>query len=463
MQVFNLRDHLVHDYSNFIRSFIRINDERILQKVDQELEGGRLWPDPLIQLNPHFEEGGWIEDLVKEGILHEQCKDIFRSKRDETNGAGYAMKLHRHQREAILAARAHQNYVMTTGTGSGKSLCYIIPIVDYILKNGSGKGLKAIIVYPMNALANSQMGELQKFLDPLHSGKNLPVTFQRYTGQESDSEKKKIIENPPDILLTNYVMLELLLTRVKEQALIEAAKGLQFLVFDELHTYRGRQGADVAYLIRRLKDRLQLDTVLSIGTSATMSTEGTLADQREQVTKVASALFGAEFKPDNIIGEYLVRISKAPDFSDKGFIEDLKVEVSKASNLLLPKTYQAFIERPIVRFVEGSLGVRIDPDSNRLVRQTPKSIKGRKGLDQKLSEKTGTDLHVCAQAIEATLLQGSACEDPQTKRKPFAFKVHQFFSRGDRVYASLESESERYITLHGQQFVPNQRQKILLR
>lgn len=462
MQVFRLRENLVKDYSNFIKSFIRINDERILTKVDQELEDGLLWPDPLIQLNPHFEDGGWIDDLVGDGILHEKCKDIFRVKRDETNGVGVAMKLHRHQREAILAARELRNYVMTTGTGSGKSLCYIIPIVDHILRTGSGNGIKAIIVYPMNALANSQIGELQKFLDPLHSETNLPVTFQRYTGQESDSEKKRIVENPPDILLTNYVMLELLLTRVKEKALIESARNLSFLVFDELHTYRGRQGADVAYLIRRLKNRLNLEKVLCIGTSATMSTEGSYEDQNRQVAKVASELFGEEFSEKSVIGEYLIRISQEPDFSDPIFLKGLKDDTQKGNDLILPKNYQAFIEKPIVRYVENTLGVRFDKESKRLLRETPRRITGRKGLDTELSNITQIDSATCAEAIEATLLQGGACENPQTKRKPFAFKVHQFFSRGDRVYSSLEIESERYVTLHGQQYVPNQRNKILL-
>jgi ATP-dependent helicase YprA (DUF1998 family) len=113
------------------------------------------------------------------------------------------------------------------------------------------KGIKAIIVYPMNALANSQMGELSKFLK-LGFPDNKPlVTFERYTGQESDEEKNRIMANPPDILLTNYVMLELILTRPKEQkSLVTNAQGLRFLVLDELHTYRGRQGADVAMLVR---------------------------------------------------------------------------------------------------------------------------------------------------------------------------------------------------------------------
>lgn len=89
------------------------------------------------------------------------------------------MRLHRHQADAYAAARRNENYVLTTGTGSGKSLSYIIPIVDYVLRNGSGRGIQAIIVYPMNALANSQYGELKKFLcDGYPDGRGLlPLTF----------------------------------------------------------------------------------------------------------------------------------------------------------------------------------------------------------------------------------------------------------------------------------------------
>jgi ATP-dependent helicase YprA (DUF1998 family) len=138
--------------------------------------------------------------------------------------------------------------VLTTGTGSGKSPSYIVPIVDRILRRGSGDGIKAIVIYPMNALANSQAGEARKFLSYGYPDGQGPVTFPRYTGQKDDAERRDIVANPPDILLTNFMMAELILTRVHEQGLVRAAQGLQFLVLDELHTYRGRQGADVALL-----------------------------------------------------------------------------------------------------------------------------------------------------------------------------------------------------------------------
>jgi ATP-dependent helicase YprA (DUF1998 family) len=159
----------------------------------------------------------------------------------------------------IETARSGKSYVLTAGTGSGKSLAYIIPIVDRVLRQEPPEpGVKAIIVYPMNALANSQVGELEKFLRYGYGIDQEPVTFARYTGQEQGEERDAILRRPPDILLTNYMMLELMLTRPDEhRKLVDAAQGLQFFVLDELHTYRGRQGADVAMLVRRVRDACQ--------------------------------------------------------------------------------------------------------------------------------------------------------------------------------------------------------------
>lgn len=184
-------------------------------------------------------------DQLDAAVIHEECRRVFRIK-PEPKREGKPLRLHRHQAEAVKVARTGANYVLTTGTGSGKSPAYIIPIVDQVIRHGSGRGIQAIVVYPMNALANSQERELRKFLCHGYPDGRGPVTFARYTGQERDEERQRIIAHPPDILLTNYVMLELLLTRPYEKGLVRAASGLKFLVLDELHTYRGRQGADVA-------------------------------------------------------------------------------------------------------------------------------------------------------------------------------------------------------------------------
>ncbi len=253
MNIFDFRQRLIDDYAAYTRSFIQIRDPHVRQYVNAQLEAGVLWPDPLIQLNPSFEPGATIDQLVAEGVLHVECSRAFRIKPDAAS-TGWPLQLHRHQTEAIHIAREGHPYVLTTGTGSGKSMAYIVPAVDFVLRRGSRRGIQAIVVYPMNALANSQRGELRKFLCHGYPEGHGPVTFERYTGLESTDERERILAQPPDILLTNYVMLELILTRPQERLLIQAAQGLQFFVLDELHTYRGRQGADVAMLIRRVRE-----------------------------------------------------------------------------------------------------------------------------------------------------------------------------------------------------------------
>jgi ATP-dependent helicase YprA (DUF1998 family) len=226
MDVFELRNRLVGDYANYTRSFIKIADPRIRAKVDSDLEAGAFWPEPLLQLNPTFKPGGTIDDLISEGALHRECARIFRIEKTETDHTGKALVLHTHQTEAIRKAKEEKSYVLTSGTGSGKSLTYIVPIVDHVLRRGAGKGIQAIVVYPMNALANSQYEELRKFLKTGYEEGKSPVRFARFTGQDKGAEREEIRSNPPDILLTNYMMLELLLTRREDREQIERAPRL---------------------------------------------------------------------------------------------------------------------------------------------------------------------------------------------------------------------------------------------
>ena len=287
MDVFDLRDRIIADYGAYVRSFVAIKDERIQRLVSEEMQAGFLWPDPLIQLSPSFEPGDTLQQLIDEQVLHPECINIFRDKREDGEDRG-PLRLHRHQVEGIRAAGAGDNYVLTTGIGSGKSLTYIVPIVNHVLRRGGGRGIQAIIVYPMNALANSQMGELEKFLCRGYPNGRGPVTFKRYTGQESDDDRKRIIANPPDILLTNYVMLELVLTRPWDYQLIKAAQGLRYLVLDEIHTYRGRRGADVAMLVRRVREACDATRLLHVGTSATLTDEGSWRERQAAVASVAT-------------------------------------------------------------------------------------------------------------------------------------------------------------------------------
>ena len=288
--VFSFRDRIIEEYSLFSRSFTRIAATDIRYEVERQYAAGRYWPEPLIQINPNYRRKGTVQELANEGILHQACGDIFQTGKAEGNPQ--PLILYAHQMEALAKGQSRQSYVVTTGTGSGKSLAFFLPIIDRIVKvktTDNTPHTRAIVIYPMNALANSQLEELDKFLYGYPDGAR-PFTVARYTGQETKAERQAIADNPPDILLTNFMMLELILTRYEEtdRRVVEHCHGLEFLILDELHTYRGRQGADVALLVRRLRDRLQASALVCIGTSATMSNADDLADRNKTVAAVAS-------------------------------------------------------------------------------------------------------------------------------------------------------------------------------
>ena len=293
--------------------------------VQTSFERGDLWPEPLLQLNPAYEEAGDLRELIHPNFLHADCEAIF---------TGY--RHYRNQREAIQLGVAGNDFVVTSGTGSGKSLTYIGTIFNHLLRAGKPMppGVSAVVVYPLNALVNSQEEELRRYAENYRKarGEDFPIRFAKFTGQEDLVRRKELEADPPHIVLTNYMMLELLLTRGGQQNIRQAIYDKsRFLVFDELHTYRGRQGADVGLLIRRIRARAK-HPVVCIGTSATMVSGGTVAGQKERVAHVASQLFGKPFASGAVIQESLIR--RFPTVP-KG--EDLKAAVCATLPLDAPE------------------------------------------------------------------------------------------------------------------------------
>jgi len=458
VDVFEVRDQLVRDYRSFTAAFVEPRDERISRFLAEQLARGAQWPDPWLSLNPNFAAGGTVSELVDAGRLHPECDQIFRVKENRDDPGRRPITFHHHQADAIDAASSGKSYVLTTGTGSGKSLAYIVPIVDRVLRSkdeGAGRGVKAIIVYPMNALANSQVLELEKFLRYGYGDGAEPVTFARYTGQENPDERRLILADPPDILLTNYVMLDLVLTRPDERRhLISAAQGLQFLVLDELHTYRGRQGADVALLVRRVKDLCQSPDLQIVGTSATMASGGTSTERKAAVAAVATRLFGSEVAPERVIGETLVRAT-APGPADN---EELKAAIERGAKEHHTSDYESLAGDPLSAWIESTFGL-VEDETGALIRSAPTTVPA---AAETLSTATGIDPATCAGAIRNLLLAGSQARHPDHGRPLFAFRLHQFISKGDTVHVSLEPEETRHITGQYQLRVPHHPDKALL-
>jgi ATP-dependent helicase YprA (DUF1998 family) len=212
---------------------------------------------------------------------------------------------------------AAQPTIVTTGTGSGKTESFLVPLLDHARRAAARgeHGIKAIILYPMNALVTDQARRLANYLhdDPLLNGVTAGVYIggngkrRSPTRNQLVDNRDELRKNPPDILLTNYKMLDLLLLREADNPLWDnAASTLQYLVLDEFHTYDGAQGTDVAMLIRRLGARLgvaeagrPLGRVTPVATSATLGGGSRAGELRE----FAETIFGTVFPSEALVTE----------------------------------------------------------------------------------------------------------------------------------------------------------------
>ena len=434
--VFEVRNNLIDDFKSFSQSFVKPEAKDIEAYLKADEVNDKYWPEPLLQINPHYQQGESVTELVRQGILHPRTENIFKGK------DGKPITFYNHQAVAINKARERKNYVLTTGTGSGKSLSFFVPIIDRILREketDSTPRIRAIIMYPMNALANSQLEEInKKFLD---NDSECGITVKRYTGQEDATARKELIDNPPDILLTNYMMMELILTRYQDVdiSVIEHAEGLEFLVLDELHTYRGRQGSDVALLIRRLRNRLHADDMICIGTSATMSSMGTREEQQKDIADVATTLFGSKFYPENVIIEVLSLVTK----NIQG--EELRrlVKERMLSSKPCPTNLDDLKKDPLAIWVEQNLSLTLN--NGTYERAKPKKLSE---VYKMLADYCSCDLDTAKTKLNELLIVASAKND--NDETLFAFKLHQFISGPSYLLTTLEEEGKRSIKVDDQ-------------
>lgn len=300
MQPLALAQQMCADYRRYIETTFPILDDGLHRQIDDKIAHEHLlWKGPYVSLSQPFTRGASVAALSREGVLLPATAAIF---------PGWT--LYDHQEQAIRRLTGGQQTIVASSTGSGKTEAFLIPIIDYCLRHKQTPGVKAVLLYPMNALANDQLKRLRRLL------KGTGITFARYTGdtQRSDGtireetdeipdeeciSRESIQANPPDILLTNYVMLELLLVRREDQRIFRHGQ-MRYLVLDEVHTYGGARGIEVACLIRRFKEHVGCSDggLVCVGTSATVK-----GDDTGEVAGFASKLFAEAFAPEAIILE----------------------------------------------------------------------------------------------------------------------------------------------------------------
>jgi len=431
IDIFNIHEKIMNNYKHFVKSFIHINNESINKIVESEIDKGKFWPEPLIQFNPSYEHGESIESLCEQNVLHEDMKYVFKH-----------YQLYKHQVEAIKKGSMGCDIIVTSGTGSGKSLTFLGTIFNDLLKNKTMNGIKAIIVYPMNALINSQFEEISKYKKTFEqdTGRDFPITFAQYTGQESEKEREDVKNKLPDIILTNYMMLELILTRSKEEIIQQSIfENLAYLVFDELHTYRGRKGSDVAFLIRRLKAGAK-QKISCMGTSATMISEGTILDQKKKVADVASKMFGTSFTESQIISEYLMRCfdydQQLPDSQALKTALENKINSDSSETELKQNSLSVWLENKIA----------LTNNHGHLTRNKPMSFSQ---IVHQLSNDSGIDIASCSHQFKRYLKWiSNVNKNRKDKRISYLpYKIHQLISQTGTVYCSLDQNDGRIISL----------------
>jgi len=396
MNTIELAREIEERYKRYLITTFYFKDRELRNSFEEALSSGHLSKGPFLEATPIFKQGQTPSSLFTQ-LLGLQPNEGFLK-------ALYGNRpLYKHQEETIQRSFKGYNVVVTTGTGSGKTEAFLYPILLHLYQEFQagtlGSGVRALILYPMNALANDQRERLHDFCKRLKEYDSpFRFTFGQYIGETPEDEndyqrhaqdqidernqkdyiivesgnvvhgelilRSEMRKKPPHILLTNYSMLEYLLLRPDDSPLFDngRAKWWSFLVLDEAHQYRGSRGIEMAMLIRRLKQRLieggRSDPFRCIATSAT------LVDSEEHnavIADFATDLFGEKFYPENVI-----------------FGETESISESGSKNLT-PEDY---------RYLRGILDGNIEAD-NRL-----QELANRLGAPQikneKISETIGT-------------------------------------------------------------------------
>ena len=301
---------IVGTYRRYLRSLLPVRDPTLAEALAAEIDASPvLTKGPLLESTPAYRPGATLGALIAEGVLDPGFA------RFGSAALPLDRPLYAHQEQALRKARAGRNLVVATGTGSGKTEAFLLPVLSALSAEHAagtlGPGVRALFLYPMNALANDQLRRLRRLLAATPE-----ITFGRYTGETPEEaragaavfeelnpgeprlpnellSREEMRQSPPHLLLTNYAMLEYLLLRPADLELFEGAHGgsWRFVVLDEAHVYDGAKAEEVGMLLRRLRHRVAAGRRLQA-----IATSATVGDRPRAVVEFAEALFDLPFE-----------------------------------------------------------------------------------------------------------------------------------------------------------------------
>ena len=351
-------------YKRYLKTIFRFKDPEYQRQFEKLLGSSAQFANgPYLDVTDSFEKGDSLQTLIAKGKLP---KGVSRLDINQTR------TLYLHQQISTEKALSGKNVVVSTGTGSGKTESFLIPVLSEIIAEHEAgtldPGVRAMIIYPMNALANDQMERLRSLL------KDYPeITYGSYTGQtkhrysEALAEYKKLNDdaipnvnelisrqqmkdNPPHIMVTNYAMLEYLMVRPDDSVFFEdsSAQKWKYIILDEAHVYTGSTGIEVSMLLRRLRATLKNDHIKYILTSATLGDE----NSDNEVAQFASNLCDARFSASDVIRAH--RVNVIPGAGSISLPLDFYRELSEELKKDVP-------DRKTVSAVMSRYGVKTDP------------------------------------------------------------------------------------------------------
>ncbi|MFN8441787.1 MAG: DEAD/DEAH box helicase [Caldilineaceae bacterium] len=446
---------VIDDYRNYIRTEFRAKDAALQAALERELDRPRfLAQEPFYQAHRPFRSYKAWNELPLDPRLAAALAQ-------RTGGRPAYI----HQSAAVEELLSPQGcpVVVTTGTGSGKSEAFLVPVIQNALEDATRfkqNGLTAILIYPMNALANDQEKRINEYLES--AGLQGVIKVAKYDRGTSQSEREALRSKPPHILLTNYMMLEYLLIRPADRDAIFANHRCRFLVLDEVHSYRGTLGSNIALLVRRLRAHLdraiqdwqpnvsaadqtrRYPNLLPIGTSATIKSineAGIGADearrQRDQAVQAFFApLVGVEPATVQVFGEELEELPVptqahyAPRPVQRSLttpqdLEEVRLAICALANL--PAS------TPLAQAVKQA---RILWDLNHWLIKRPKSLQDLvNAIRTEVPERQQMPAEVVQQEVELALAAGSAL--PDGTDGALRLRAHQFIRGGWQFHRCL--------------------------
>lgn len=441
-------DSMLEEYRNYLLTEFRAKDPQLREALEKEIDSPLfLAQEPFFQAHRPFKQGALWNDLPLDPKLAKVMKD--------RSGSGYA---YIHQSESIsnLLGPNPSPLTVTTGTGSGKTECFLLPVIQNAINDAvlyKKNGLTAILIYPMNALANDQYERINEYL--ASSGFEGVISVAQYDRGTSQAQRESLRKNPPHILLTNYMMLEYLLTRPADRDAIFANHRCRFLVLDEVHTYRGTLGTNIALLVRRLRSHLgravqdwnvnvpepeqnkRFPRLIPVGTSATIKSADevdldplqVIIARNQAVQEFFSKLTGVE--PDSImvLGEELAEIAIPPQACYAPIPPEIgEVDINNTNDIRKTLCRLAGISTDS-SLVEAASSARIIWDLGSWLIKKPMSVTQlAEKMKEIVPERQNAEIQIIGAEVEAALLVGAALPDgiPGNLR----LRVHRFLRGG---------------------------------